>query len=160
PADVQRLVLADLRSLEPRQRRFARYLSLAHLAAAGLPAPELDRHRQALAKLVNSLSWHPRLSAPTPLDPGATVFRVGLRDYKWKAGVWDRLAALYPYRLGEDGEAFRALAELSGSERPLLRADWFLATASRPPHYHDFLQLPSTDRNLERLLLVDVPADI
>src|SRR5262249_4499946 len=51
-------------------------------------------------------------------------------------------------------------AELTGSNRPHLRGDWFVATASRPPFYHDFLQLPGTDRALERLLQVDVPADL
>jgi mono/diheme cytochrome c family protein len=160
PAEVQRLVLADLRALGPRQRRFARYLSLSHLAAAGVSAEDLDRHRHALAKLVNSLSWHPHLTRPTPLDPGATVFRVDLRDYKWAARSWDRLAATYPYRLGEDGEAARVAAELTACDHPLLRADWFVATASRPPFYQDFLQMPNSDRSLERLLQVDVLQDI
>jgi mono/diheme cytochrome c family protein len=160
PADVQRLVLADLRALDPRHRRFARYLSLAPLAAAHVAPEDLERHRHALAKLLNSLSWHPHLTRPTPLDPGATVFRVDLRDYKWAARSWDRLAAAYPYRLGEEGEASRVAAELAACDRPLLRADWFLATASRPPFYQDFLQLPNTDRALERILQVDVLQDL
>jgi hypothetical protein len=158
--DLQRLVLADLQALEPRQRRFMRYLNLTHLRNARLPDDELDKERHALAKLVNSLSWHPRLTRPTPIDAAATLYRLDLRDYRWPARAWDRLATTYPFRLGEEGEAFRTAAELTGSERPLLRADWFLATASRPPFYHDFLQLPTTDRALERLLLVDVPGDV
>ena len=47
-----------------------------------------------------------------------------------------------------------------GCDLPVLRADWFVATAARPPLYHDLLQLPTTDRGLERLLQVDVPGDI
>ena len=43
---------------------------------------------------------------------------------------------------------------------PRVRADWFVATASRPPFYHDLLQLPSTDRALERQLQVDAVADV
>ncbi len=158
--DIQRLVLTDLQALEPRQRRFMRYLSLTHLRNARLPDEELEKERHALAKLVNSLSWHPRLTRPTRIDASATLYRIDLRDYRWPARAWDRLATTYPFRLGEEGEAFRTAAELTGSERPLLRADWFLATASRPPFYHDFLQLPTTDRALERLVLVDVPGDI
>src|SRR5436309_7964930 len=42
----------------------------------------------------------------------------------------------------------------------VLRADWFVAAASRPPFYHDFLQLPTTDRSLERLLQVDVLSNL
>jgi WD40 repeat protein/mono/diheme cytochrome c family protein len=144
---VQRLVAADLEKRPPRQRRFVRYLSLAHLAAR--PAGEVQAARQALARLVNSLSWHPRLTLPQPVDPGRLLFRIDLRDYRWSARAWDRLAANYPYRLPE-----------VAAEQLVLRADWFLATASRPPFYPDFLQLPTTDKNLERLLQVDVAANL
>ena len=127
-AELQRLVVADLQALEPRQRRFMRYLSLTHLRNARLPDEELDKERHALAKLVNSLSWHPRLTRPTPIDAAATVYRIDLRDYRWPARVWDRLATASPFRLGEDSEAFRSAAEMTGSERPLLRP-----TGSWPP---------------------------
>jgi mono/diheme cytochrome c family protein len=153
-------ILTDLRALDPRRRRFTRYFTLAHLANAGLPAEDLDLHRQALAKLANSLSWHPRITRPHPIDEGRTIFRIDLREYRWSARAWDRLAAAYPYRLPEGSPAAKACAELTGSSRPHLRGDWFVATASRPPFYHDFLQLPGTDRALERLLQVDVPADL
>ncbi len=157
---VLRTVVADLRAAEPRQRRFLRYLTLAHLANAAAPAEELDAARHALAKLVNSLSWHPRVTRPQPVDVARTVFRIDLRHYKWIARPWDRLAAAYPYRLTEGSPAAKACAELAGTPQPYLRGDWFVATASRPPFYHDFLQLPTTDRGLERLLQVDVPADL
>ncbi|MCC6417482.1 MAG: WD40 repeat domain-containing protein, partial [Gemmataceae bacterium] len=51
----------------------------------------------------------------------------------------------------------RAIALAAGTDLAYLRADWFVATASRPPLYHDLLQLPTTERGLERLLQVDVP---
>jgi hypothetical protein len=41
-----------------------------------------------------------------------------------------------------------------------LRGDWFVATASRPPLYHQLLQLPGTERELEKALHIDVEADI
>jgi tetratricopeptide (TPR) repeat protein len=41
-----------------------------------------------------------------------------------------------------------------------VRADWFVFAASRPPLYHDVLQLPKTDVELERALKVDVEKDI
>jgi hypothetical protein len=159
-ADLIRRILADLENLEPRRRRFARYLTLTHLANAGVPEEVRTTHRQALAKLVNSLSWHPRISRPGPVDPERTVYRIDLRDYKWTARQWDRLASVYPYRFAEAPAAQKALEALTGSPRPYLRGDWFVATASRPPSYHDFLQLPGTDRALERLLQVDVPANL
>ena len=38
---------------------------------------------------------------------------------------------------------------------PCIRADWFVATASRPPLYHDLLQLPTNLAELEAQLRVD-----
>jgi serine/threonine-protein kinase len=45
---------------------------------------------------------------------------------------------------------------LTGTWLPAVRADWFIATASRPPLYHDLLRLPTTAGELERMLKVDV----
>ncbi len=159
-AAVQSFILADLQSVEPRERRFMRYLTLNHLPLSGVSQEEMERHRQALAKLVNSLSWHARITIPHPVDVGKTVHRLDLRDYKWTARQWDRLAAAYPYKPADTPDAAKALTTLAGCDMPVLRGDWFVATASRPPFYHDFLQLPNSDRGLESRLQVDVPANL
>jgi mono/diheme cytochrome c family protein len=158
--EVVGLILADLRTIESAQRRFYRYLTLTHLANAGRPDEDLRTYRLAVAKLVNSLSWHPRLSVPEPVDPGQTILRVDLRRYQWNARLWDHVAAVYPYRTDNPGADARAVAAATASEVPVVRADWFVATASRPPLYHDLLQLPANDRELERLLRVDVLGDV
>src|SRR5262249_27848729 len=54
----------------------------------------------------------------------------------------------------------RALIAATGSEEPVVRADWFVATAARPPLYHDLLQLPNSDRELERLLRIEALTNI
>jgi WD40 repeat protein/mono/diheme cytochrome c family protein len=159
-AAMQRRILDDLRAARASQRRFLRYFTLAHLANQGLADRDLHTARQALSKLINSLSWHPRITRPTPIDPGETIFRIDLRHYKWTASQWDRLVSAYPYRLSSGTPEARTLAELTTTELPYLRGDWFVATAARPPFYQDLLQLPSTERGLERLLQVDVPQDI
>ena len=141
-AALLKIVRDDLNGLDPRQRRFARYLTLTHLGS--LPTPEVQQHRNAVAKLANALSWHARVTRPLAVDAAETVYRLDLRDYRWTARSWDRLAATYPYRLGQQSDAAKAIAALTGCEQPVLRADWFVATASRPPFYHDFLDLPST----------------
>lgn len=148
--DVRQLIAADLATVEPRQQRFIRYLLLTHLHNAGRSESELQACRQGVAKLLNSLSWHPRITVPPTIDPTRTILRVDLRDYKWNARSWDRLVAAYPYRSeGEDRDNLIAL-----------RADWFVATASRPPLYHDLLGLPTTDRELERQLRVEALLNI
>jgi WD40 repeat protein/mono/diheme cytochrome c family protein len=157
---VPGLILADLRKLDPRRRRFTRYLTLTHLAFAGKSPANLQTIREAAAKLLNSLSWQPRINLPEPVGPGHTVLRLDLRAYKWDAGLWEKLANTYPYRGLIAAEDARTLAGYTGTEVAALRADWFIATASRPPLYHDLLRLPASDRALERLLQVDVVGDL
>lgn len=159
PTEVTESILTDLQGLDPRRRRFTRYLTFSHLAFAGRPAKDLETTREAVGKLLNSLSWHSHITLPEPVDADATILRIDLRAYKWSAAFWEKLAAAYPYRLQTLG-ASKALAGYTGTEVAALRADWFVATASRPPFYHDLLQLPSGDRALERLLQVDVVGDI
>jgi hypothetical protein len=153
-----RLVRDDLQTSPDRQRRFFRYLTLGHLGAR--PEGEQQMVRHAIAKVVNSLSWHPRLTVPAPVDPGQLVVRIDLRHYRWTARQWDRLAATYPYRASEPGKVLREVSALAGCDQPLLRADWFVANATRPPFYYDFTSLPNSDRALERMLQTDVPANI
>jgi mono/diheme cytochrome c family protein len=159
PSEITDKILADLKRLDPRVHRFTRYLVLNHLALAGLSNKDLDTTREAAGKLLNSLSWHARVSKPDAVDADATILRIDLRNYKWTATMWDKLAFAYPYRLQTAAES-KALSGITGTEFPALRADWFVATAARPPFYHDLLQLPNSDRALERLLQVDVAAHI
>jgi WD40 repeat protein/mono/diheme cytochrome c family protein len=161
-ADVSRLVRTDLRNAEPRRRRFLRYFSFAHLAGAGVSPADLQTARQALAKLVNSLSWHPRIALPRPIDPDGTILRVDLRELQWNAAAWTHILEFYPYTVlhpttTPEAKDFKAL---TGTELPWVKGDWFVATASRPPLYRDLLQLPVSDRELERQLRVDVLQDI
>jgi WD40 repeat protein/mono/diheme cytochrome c family protein len=159
-AEVSRLILADLEKVEKRSRRFTRYFSLAHLYNLGFGADELQTYRNALAKLLNSLSWHPRLSLPVAVDPARTLLRIDLRDFQWDANLWNRILAEYPYGVLQDTATARAVSVATASRLPVVRADWFVATASRPPLYQDLLQLPTNSAELERQLRVDVLLDI
>jgi len=156
---VLRLAVDDVCSFPEWERRFLRYVSFAHLANAGVTDDDLRTHARALAKLVNALSWHPRVTAPKPIDGPKTIFRIDLRAYKWNARSWEKFVAAYPYRPAEETPNSRALAAATGSELPLLRGDWLVATASRPPLYHDLLGLPDNEKRLERLVGVDRVAD-
>ena len=159
PTEVTETILADLDRLDPRRHRFTRYLTLTHFALAGRSAKDMDTLREAAGKLLNSLSWHARISVPEVVDADATILRIDLRNYKWSAAQWEKLVSAYPYRLQSPAES-KVLAGYAGTEFPALRADWFVANASRPPFYHDLLVLPTSDRALERLLQVDVQGDI
>ncbi|MFG0332794.1 MAG: formylglycine-generating enzyme family protein, partial [Maioricimonas sp. JB049] len=123
-------------------------------------AVELDVLRLGISKLVYSLSWGMRIVVPEAIDPARTVFRVDLRNYGWSQTIWDRIAAEDPYHIRFQSRSADFMYEVTGTQRPLLRADWFTSVASVPPFYHELLQLPDTDGELERILGVDANANI
>ncbi len=160
PDRLDALILSDLRSLPERDRRFARYFTLANLFNAGLSEDELDTYRHALSKLLNSLSWNRTVVRPRPVDPARSVYRIDVRDYRWGDAVWERLLAAYPYGVLRETEAVRECLVAAGGRLCHVRADWFVATASRPPLYHEVLQLPDAERRLEEQLHIDVREDV
>lgn len=159
-AEVYRRILVDLDTIDRRSRRFTRYFSLAHLYNAGLSEAELQTYRNALAKLLNSLSWHPTIYVPTAVDAEHVLLRIDLRHYLWDANVWNRILSEYPYGILQDTAAARACLVQTATRLPFVRADWFVATASHPPLYPEILQLPSSLAELERQLRIDAAADI
>jgi hypothetical protein len=159
-ADLNARILADLQKADRRERRFFRYFSLVPQYNAGLAEDELQSYRIAFAQLLNSLSWHPRISVPRAVDADRTVLRIDLRDYQWDANTWDRILADYPYGISADTSTARAAMVYTLTRLPVIRIDWFLATACRPPLYQDILQLPTNAAELERQLRVDVAQDI
>lgn len=157
---VYNLVLADLENFDRRARRFQRYFTLAHLHNAGLSNEELQTYRNALNKLVNSLSWGSKIVNPAPIDPAKTIFRIDLRWYVWDATIWNRILQEYPYGVLEDTTAARAATVSTLAKVPVVRADWFIATACRAPLYYDVLQLPASLTEVEKLLRVDAIQNI
>ena len=150
----------DLGKISDRSRKFARYFTIGHLYNAGLSEDELQSYRNALSKLVNSLSWESEVVNPKPVDPAKTILRIDLRDYRWTPEIWNRLVAEYPFEVALTTAAFRTVTESTGTDLPVIRADWFVFAASRPPLYHELLQLPATAKELEKELKIDVQANI
>ncbi len=156
--EVVRLIERDLLQTPGRDVRFLRYFSVAHLQAAGKREEEVAQLREALGKILNSLSWRRSISLPRPLDPGATVFRIDLRDFDWDESTWNRILRAYPY--GVLRPESREVQDLVGTPVPLIRGDWFVAAASVPPLYHEILGLPRTVADLERLLDLDTARNL
>jgi uncharacterized membrane protein YgcG len=159
-ADQLRSMKEDLDRLPPRKRRAARYFTITHLYNAGLNEDQLQSYRHGLSKLVNSLSWGRDIVPPRPVDPARTIFRIDLDDYEWNDKVWDKIVAAYPYGVIYDTASAKACSTATQSRLPHVRGDWFVFAASRPPLYHEVLQLPATDRELEKELKVNVAENI
>ena len=157
-------IQTHLATLDVFDRPFARYFTMTHLYNAGESPEALGAYRIALSKLVNSLSWGFEIHNPQPIDAAETIFYIDLRDYEWDIrDAWTQIEAVYPYAIEFDATKrpvlFTRLTNLRqemSCEVPFVYVDWFLATAVLPPLYHDILDLPETDRELERDLEVDV----
>jgi hypothetical protein len=148
-ADVtERVALAD--------RPTTRYLSLDQVAAEDRPAVA-----SVASYLVNSVSRHARITPVTPVPKSAgRLLRIDLNDYKLSAGVWEALVSdNEPYwhlttevidpatkkrtKVYTDGgwinlAAAAALRSATHSGGAIVRADWFVARVSTPPHYYNF----------------------
>ena len=157
-----------LTTLDTFDRPFARYFTTTHLYNAGESPEALSAYHVALSKLVNSLSWGFQIINPQPIDPGETIFYIDLRGYEWDTqDAWTQIENTYPYAIEFDADTQAGLlAKLANlrqemqCEVPFVYADWFLATASLPPLYHDILALPETERELERELGIDVERNL
>ena len=145
-------------SLTVFDRTFARYFTLTHLYNAEAADDNLRAYRNALSKLVNSLSWGSEVIKPTPIDSEETIFYIDLRHYEWdiKGDKWYKIEQAYPYGVKLRSPTYITLCEETDCELPFVRADWFIATASLPPLYHEILDLPKTDKELETRLEIDV----
>ena len=168
PGEILNTIETHLMSLAPFDRAFARYFAMTHLYNAGEPVGVLQEYRNGLSKLVNSLSWGSTVINPEPINPQSTIFHIDLRHYEWDVNDgWTQIEAVYPYHIGFDAPAQTAprdqltrLQTEMDCDIPSVHIDWFLATASSPPLYHDLLSLPLTDRELETRLEVDVARNL
>lgn len=164
PVDARAALAAvrdHLNKLAPAERPFQRYVTLDHLHNNPTVTDDSLRiHRAAVSKLLNSLSWQPEVVLPEAIDgPAALVLNVDLRKLGWEPDDWKAIARAYPYDVTHPDDAtFRELerevARLSGTRLAALRADWFVATVSRPPLYDKLLRLPASLRDLEARLNV------
>jgi hypothetical protein len=150
----------DLEKIPVRSRRFVRYLSLVESHNAGVPDERLEVYRHGLTRLLNSLSWNYKIVPPTAIDQHKTIYRIDVRDYYWSRAQWERVAESYPYGVARTSVAAAWLARETGTQLAVLRADWFLYAASRPPLYHELLELPKDAGELERRLGVNVSRNL
>ncbi len=169
PTEMLASIENHVNSLSPFDRAFTRYFTMTHLYNAGESPEALHAYQRALSKLVNSLSWGREVIKPKPIDPEETIFYIDLRDYEWEIGInrWTLIEAEYPYKVEFSAptqtalrERFTNLREAMDCEVPFVHVDWFIAAAALPPLYHDILDLPETDRELEARLEVNVVENI
>lgn len=164
----------DLSDMPQVDRPHQRYFSLAHLHNNAYVAEEdLRLFRAAFSKLINSISRSSSILLPTLIDDSkkdaydGVIFRLDLRDVGWDLALWRKVMKDYPYglswnnsRLQQDAANIEQLVgKLDSDGIPYVRVDWFVHRASRPPLYHDLLELPEDVATLEKNLGVNIEQD-
>lgn len=163
--EVLQSVVADLQSLDADDQEFARYISLANHAPFALCDGSLARERQALSKSLNSLSTATTITMPVVIDVAETLYRIDLREYRWdRAGryagleypnAWEAVAANNPFAVRFVGSQANAASSFTASNHPVMFADSFIATATRPDLYAAILGVPNDYRVLVAQLDLD-----
>lgn len=151
--EVLDAIYDDLRKASEAEQRFYRYLTLTNLHNQadenGKPMiADLDTHRAAVGKLINSLSMNGRITAPVAIDEAKTIYRLDLRDYNWVQDDWEKVVHFYPYGIiGVDRQKEQLIERFTKSKMAYLRADWFTFAAAQPPLY---------DKIMDKLLGIEV----
>ncbi len=153
-------ITKDLGQLPDHRRGGARYITLANLALNCGSPEELEAFRQATAKLLNSLSTNSDPLTLTPIDKEKILLRFNLEDLGWTPAIWESITGIYPYGVRPAESSYDFVAQTTHTRIPLIRADWFAFTASRPPLYETILGLPPTFQELQRNLGLDVTRNI
>jgi serine/threonine-protein kinase len=161
---IVKMIAQDLDTVKEEAIEYTRYFTLAHLwndvdGVEPTTDEDLRYVRAAVSKLINSLSYQPRIVPPRIVDAEyGTLMAIDLRDYGWTVDDWDQILNHYPYGLRVGGQdEKRIIRNTGGCATPVIRADWFVNTCSRPPLYHELLDIPNNAKVLERKLGVDIP---
>jgi hypothetical protein len=160
---VVRAIHSWLARIPAEDRRYQRFFVLNHLhnlptrsanKNIGLDNQDLDMARAAVSKTLNSLSWSSQIILPRMVDAEQTVLAIDIRDVEWDANLrkgrpdlWNLLVEKYPYGLRHDafaeagGEQAKArqIYEMTMTDIPWIRADWFVAASLQPENYHTLL---------------------
>lgn len=159
---LHQAALADLQTLPSNRLDRVRYLSLRNLNNdMTINDENYQGYLGATIKLLNALSFNPTIFRHQQVDDNNVLIRIFLPDLDWDYDTWSLLEGLYPYGVTSDTDlALKQLQTLTGTALPIIRADWFAATASVSPLYYDILGLPDTVQGLEAMLGLDMNKNI
>jgi hypothetical protein len=157
--DVLDEISVDQLRLRDRSADY-RYVSFAHFAGEGRSDKEMEAVRAVFTFTINSLSRKGQIADTPTIDQGKSIFRIRLSDLGWDEALWDTLTGFYPYCIKSDNVAHEGLYAQLRTEAPVVRGDWFLATATKPPLYDLLVDLPKTLDELAGRLGVNINNDI
>ena len=135
-----------------------RFISLAELYNTCASAVEIEAARQAVTKLLNSLSWAPAPHKLTSLDPDGTILSFRLSDFGWVGAHWETLQKAYPAALVTPVK--EKLRKAAATANPIVRGDWFADAINDPKLYYQLLGLPAKLTELAKMNGIDLAYNV
>lgn len=167
------LVQKDLQANVPvADQDQVRYFSFHVANNVGTNEAAMESLRKAFVKVVNSLSRSPALVKPVAIDPKKLIYRIKLNELGIPVQLFDAVMSdFYPFTQQFVNNASDRTAQLAaqtdvslrtaiGSANYLLRADWFIATATLPIPYERLLQMGADQAALDAQLGVNIQANL
>lgn len=151
PISVEKMLQAiwnHAANANQRELPYLRYFTLTHLHNnnAHVTTEDLRLTRAAVSKAINSLSWTQQIVVPEEVNgTNGTILVVNINKLGWTREIWNAIGKANPYGLGYGNHDNEKLKDLDDKIRKLfnnreefihVRADWFVAAATRPPLYH------------------------
>ena len=159
-AEVDQAAAASLMTTPEEKRKDIRFITLSHLANACVSPEALAGYRQAITKVINTLSWGPEPIRLDTVDPDATVLKLDLGELGWVAAHWEKLIQAQPYATLASARLSESVRRMTATPMPAVRGDWFAHAAMSAPLYPRLLGLPGRLANLQRILNVDIESNI
>jgi hypothetical protein len=164
--DIYSRIQVDLFRQEARDRPFQRYVGLTNRYNAGVCSSDLEGERQALGKVLNSLSTESRISRPEAIDPDRVVYRIDIRDYGWDRAIdvdgatfddgWEAIVAASAFAVELEGDEIDTIKDESGTTIPYLFSDALIEQASVGELYYALIDVPETKDELLAALQIDI----
>jgi len=154
-------VVDDIKKIPAAQRKNIRYFTSTHLYNAGESNRAVEQAEAGLNKLINTFSKSTSLTRVQSIHRSGTIFRVNLSDYDITPNKWRSVDSFYPYHhVTHERSEHAFLQEQLETTLPILRIDWFLSAAGRPPIYYDMIGTPETLAGLQASLAVNFVQNI
>jgi hypothetical protein len=154
------MIAGDLDKLPSARAKTTRYVTLTQFVNLCAEEAVLNAYRQAVVKLLNSLSRSADVVRLETVDPAQSIIRFNLADLGWSAADWDTVMAAYPYGTLPDSTLTAVLERATASKLPYVRGDWLAFAATRAPLYGKLHAQPNTLKALAAAQGVDIEGNI
>jgi mono/diheme cytochrome c family protein len=163
-------VANDLRNEDAEDRPFFRYISLDNRAGAGVCTnTTLDIDRQALSKMINSLSIDTSVRKPEIINSASTLFRIDLRELQWDreitvdgqtfADVWEAIISANAYAVPFEGDQADDARADAVTDVPVMFLDSMLDVATIGNLYYAIIDV-DVAQTLDTFVLDELEIDV